>query len=66
MRAPSPASSRGDLKHLSFDSYEGMWANHADGGHKFHGIVDRVDFYGEGYDWTTTTWTSDKPSWARR
>lgn len=48
-----------------FDSYEALWVNHADGRHKFHGIVHRIEFY-EGYDWKTATWTSDKPSWAGR
>lgn len=49
-----------------FDSYEELWANHVDGRHKFHGIVDRIEFYGEGYDWATGTWRSNKPSWAGR
>ncbi len=46
-----------------FDSLDDLWAAHHDGRHKFHGIVDRIDFYGDGYDWTTTTWKSAKPSW---
>lgn len=46
-----------------FESYETLWEHHADGHHKFHGIVDRIDFYGDAYDWSTTTWKSTKPSW---
>jgi 8-oxo-dGTP pyrophosphatase MutT (NUDIX family) len=26
-----------------FDAYEAVWAHHADGRHKFHGIIDRLD-----------------------
>ena len=26
-----------------FDTYEAVWRNHADGRHKFHGIIDRLD-----------------------
>lgn len=52
------------LGYLSqFDSYEAVWAHHADGRHKFEGTTDRIDFYGEGYDWATATWRADKPSW---
>jgi 8-oxo-dGTP pyrophosphatase MutT (NUDIX family) len=46
-----------------FDSYAAVWANHADGRHKFHGLVHRIEFYGRGYDWATATWKSDKPPW---
>lgn len=52
------------LGYLSqFDSDAALWANHADGQHKFHGIVHRIEFYGRGYDWATATWKSDKPPW---
>jgi 8-oxo-dGTP pyrophosphatase MutT (NUDIX family) len=52
------------LGYLSqFESYEALWENHADGRQKFHGIVDRIDFYGEAYDWNTASWRGDKPSW---
>ncbi|MBI4591350.1 MAG: NUDIX hydrolase [Candidatus Rokubacteria bacterium] len=46
-----------------FGSLDELWAAHHDGRHKFHGILDRVEFYGEGYDWQTATWKSSKPSW---
>ena len=46
-----------------FNSLDDLWAAHQDGRHKFHGIVDRVEFYGEGYDWARAVWTSDKPPW---
>jgi 8-oxo-dGTP pyrophosphatase MutT (NUDIX family) len=36
-----------------FESLAEVWAAHADGRHKFHGIIDRSDlFYGEDFDWT--------------
>ena len=35
------------LAYLSqFDSLESLWAAHADGRHKFHGILDRVEAAG--------------------
>ncbi|MBI3122099.1 MAG: hypothetical protein HYZ03_07440, partial [candidate division NC10 bacterium] len=46
-----------------FDACEALWQAHADGRHKFHGIVDRIEFYGEGYDWATGTWKFNKPPW---
>ncbi len=46
-----------------FEEYQALWQAHADGQHKFHGIVDRIEFYGEGYDWTTGTWRFNKPFW---
>ncbi len=46
-----------------FDAWDALWHAHADGQHKFHGIVDRIEFYGEGYDWTTGTWRFNKPFW---
>jgi 8-oxo-dGTP pyrophosphatase MutT (NUDIX family) len=52
------------LGYLSqFETLDELWAAHRDGRHKFHGLVDRIDFYGEGYDWQTASWTSPKPSW---
>lgn len=38
-----------------FESLEDLWAAHADGRHKFHGIIDKIDFW-EGFDWTTNRW----------
>jgi 8-oxo-dGTP pyrophosphatase MutT (NUDIX family) len=36
-----------------FDSLDEVWAAHADGQHKVHGILDRTDaFYSEGFDRT--------------
>lgn len=46
-----------------FDSYDAVWANHADGRHKFEGTTDRIEFYSEGYDWATSSWTAGKPVW---
>jgi 8-oxo-dGTP pyrophosphatase MutT (NUDIX family) len=46
-----------------FDDLEAVWQALADGLPKFHGIVDRIEFYGEGYDWATGTWKANKPSW---
>jgi len=46
-----------------FDASDVLWHAHADGQHKFHGIVDRIEFYGEGYDWRTGTWRFNKPFW---
>jgi 8-oxo-dGTP pyrophosphatase MutT (NUDIX family) len=34
-----------------FDSPEALWAAHADGRHKFHGIIDRIDAFWKGFDW---------------
>ena len=52
------------LRYLAqFDDCGALWQAHSDGRHKFDGIVDRIDFYGEGYDWATGTWKSDKPCW---
>ncbi len=46
-----------------FRSLDDLWAAHADGRHKFHGILHQIDFYGEGYDWAQGLWTSHKPPW---
>ncbi len=46
-----------------FDDWETLWQVHADGRHKFHGTIDRIEFYGDGYDWATATWKSNKPPW---
>ena len=34
-----------------FRSLEEVWAAHADGGHKFHGIIDRIHAFWESFDW---------------
>jgi 8-oxo-dGTP pyrophosphatase MutT (NUDIX family) len=34
-----------------FRSVEDLWGAHADGRHKFHGIVDRIDAFWERFDW---------------
>jgi 8-oxo-dGTP pyrophosphatase MutT (NUDIX family) len=34
-----------------FDSIDDLWAAHADGRHKFHGIVDRIDAFWQRFDW---------------
>jgi 8-oxo-dGTP pyrophosphatase MutT (NUDIX family) len=41
-----------------FESYEALWRHHADGRHKFHGIIDRLDvarYYS--VDWSVLTRT---------
>jgi len=44
-----------------FDSLEELWAAHADGRHKFHGIIDRIDRFWEGFDWDTRQWSGTPP-----
>ena len=39
-----------------FDTLEDVWRAHADGRHKFHGIVDRIDVFWEGFDWKQNRW----------
>ena len=39
-----------------FDSLDDVWRAHADGRHKFHGIVDRIDAFWEGFDWKANRW----------
>jgi 8-oxo-dGTP pyrophosphatase MutT (NUDIX family) len=39
-----------------FDSLDDVWTAHADGRHKFHGIVDRIDAFWEGFDWKQNRW----------
>ncbi|MBI3635444.1 MAG: hypothetical protein HY216_04385 [Candidatus Rokubacteria bacterium] len=39
-----------------FDSLDAVWAAHADGRHKFHGIIDRIDVFWKGFDWKTARW----------
>ena len=39
-----------------FDSLDEVWGAHADGRHKFHGIVDRIDAFWEGFDWKQNRW----------
>lgn len=34
-----------------FRSLDDLWAAHADGRHKFHGIIDRIDAFWESFDW---------------
>jgi 8-oxo-dGTP pyrophosphatase MutT (NUDIX family) len=34
-----------------FSSLDDLWAAHADGRHKFHGIVDRIDVFWDSFDW---------------
>lgn len=38
-----------------FDSLGDLLAAHADGRHKFHGIIDRVEFWAD-YDWAANRW----------
>ena len=39
-----------------FDSLDGLWDAHADGRHKFHGIIDRIDVFWDRFDWTANRW----------
>jgi 8-oxo-dGTP pyrophosphatase MutT (NUDIX family) len=39
-----------------FESLDEVWSAHADGRHKFHGIVDRIDAFWEGFDWKQNRW----------
>ncbi len=39
-----------------FESLDDVWRAHADGRHKFHGIVDRIDAFWEGFDWKANRW----------
>ncbi len=41
-----------------FESLDDVWRAHADGRHKFHGIVDRIDAFWEGFDWKANRWPS--------
>jgi 8-oxo-dGTP pyrophosphatase MutT (NUDIX family) len=38
-----------------FASLEDVWAAHADGRHKFHGIIDRIEFW-SAFDWQAGRW----------
>ncbi len=44
-----------------FASLDELWAAHADGGHKFHGIIDRIDHFWEGFDWNARRWSGTPP-----
>jgi 8-oxo-dGTP pyrophosphatase MutT (NUDIX family) len=44
-----------------FDSLADVWAAHADGRHKLHGIVDRIEFWAE-FDWKEVTWRRPRPA----
>ena len=39
-----------------FASLDALWDAHADGRHKFHGIIDRIDVFWEGFDWKQNRW----------
>ena len=41
-----------------FGSLDEIWTAHADGRGKFHGIVDRIDGFWEGFDWKQNRWPS--------
>jgi 8-oxo-dGTP pyrophosphatase MutT (NUDIX family) len=44
-----------------FSSLGDLWAAHADGRPKFHGIIDRIDHFWEGFDWNTRRWSGAPP-----
>jgi 8-oxo-dGTP pyrophosphatase MutT (NUDIX family) len=39
-----------------FESLDEVWRAHADGRGKFHGIVDRIDAFWDGFDWKANRW----------
>jgi 8-oxo-dGTP pyrophosphatase MutT (NUDIX family) len=39
-----------------FESLEDLLAAHADGRHKFHGIIDRIDSFWKDFDWQRSRW----------
>ena len=39
-----------------FESLDALWAAHADGLHKFRGIVDRIDVFWGDFDWKQNRW----------
>jgi len=39
-----------------FESLDALWAAHADGAHKFHGIIDRIDTFWKEFDWKAAPW----------
>ncbi len=39
-----------------FTSLQDLWMAHADGGHKFRGIVDRIDVFWRDFDWKQNRW----------
>jgi 8-oxo-dGTP pyrophosphatase MutT (NUDIX family) len=41
-----------------FSSLDELWAAHADGRHKFHGVVDRVHAFWKDFDWKQNRWPS--------
>jgi 8-oxo-dGTP pyrophosphatase MutT (NUDIX family) len=43
-----------------FASLDDVWAAHADGREKFHGIVHRIEFW-HGFDWKHAQWNRPKP-----
>ena len=45
-----------------FGSLDEVWSAHADGRHKFHGIVDRIDAFWEGFDWKQNRWPDRSPT----
>jgi 8-oxo-dGTP pyrophosphatase MutT (NUDIX family) len=42
-----------------FRSLDELWAAHADGRHKFHGIVDRIEFW-QDFDWKAARWPTQQ------
>jgi hypothetical protein len=44
-----------------FESWPALWRAHADGRHKFHGIVDRIDAFWQDFDWRANCWRGTAP-----
>jgi 8-oxo-dGTP pyrophosphatase MutT (NUDIX family) len=42
-----------------FHSLDELWAAHADGLHKFHGVVDRIHGFWKDFDWKANRWPRD-------
>jgi 8-oxo-dGTP pyrophosphatase MutT (NUDIX family) len=47
-----------------FPSVDALWEAHADRRHKFHGIVDRIEFWGD-FDWRANRWGATPPGQER-
>jgi 8-oxo-dGTP pyrophosphatase MutT (NUDIX family) len=45
-----------------FNSLDELWAAHADGQHKFQGVVDRVHGFWKDFDWKQNRWPGSAPT----
>jgi 8-oxo-dGTP pyrophosphatase MutT (NUDIX family) len=44
-----------------FASLEALWAAHADGRDKFHGLIHRIDGFWDDFDWKANRWPDARP-----